>query len=112
MNNAELTIIALNFVVIFSAYFFIYPKYCGANRYRIAFFDLILKSLVFFISASLFWDAGESFLLGSGKRFSLLIFSVNWFWFTLITYLIIDFLFSLWFYNKHKVWKPFKHNAL
>ncbi|MGB0446275.1 MAG: hypothetical protein ACPHW0_08065 [Pseudomonadales bacterium] len=102
MNNAELTIIALNFVVIFSAYFFVYPKYCGANGYRIAFFDLILKNLVFLISASLFWDEGGAFFWGIDKRFSLLIFSVNWFWFTFITYLIIDSLFSLWFYNKHK----------
>ncbi len=100
MNNAESLLISINIVVIFCAYFVIYPKYCGANGYKIATYDLLLSGLVLLISGSLFW--------GSGETFSLIVFSVNWFWFTLLTYVLIEMPLMLWYSNKHKVWESFK----
>ena len=100
MNNAEFVVIALNIVVIFGAYFVIYPKYCGADGYRIATYDLLLTGMVLLISGILFW--------GSGKSFSLLLFSVNWFWFTLVTYFLMEVPITLWYYKKHNVWASLK----
>ena len=100
MNNAEFILIAINIFVIFSAYFVFYPKYCAANGYKIATYDLLLSGLVLLISGSLFW--------GSSETFSLILFSVNWFWFTLLTYAFIEIPLMLWYYNKHKVWESMK----
>ena len=100
MNNAEFVVIALNIVVIFGAYFVIYPKYCGADGYKIATYDLLLSGMVLLISGILFW--------GSDKSFSLLLFSVNCFWFTLVTYFLMEIPFGLWYGNKHNVWASLK----
>jgi hypothetical protein len=72
MSDAEFIVVALDIVVIFVAYFVVYPTYCGANGYRIAAYDLLLSGMVLLISGSLFWDSGELFnllfflLTGSG----------------------------------------------
>ena len=99
MLSPELIVLCLNIVVISIAYFVVYPKFCGANGNKIASNDLIATSIVLLTSGSIFW--------GSDETFSMLLFSVNWFWFTLLTYAEIEIPIMLWYFNKHDVWASF-----
>lgn len=96
MINPELVIIVLNVIIIFIAYFVVYPRFCGANEQKIIRNDLIATAVVLIVSGCLVW--------GQGVEFSLLLFSTNWFWFTLITYFIIELPVMIWYYKKHRVW--------
>ena len=101
MSNPELIIIGLNVVIMFIAYFFVYPKFCGANGIKIAINDLIASVVVLVIAGSMFWSTGQ--------QFSLVLFSVNWFWFTLITYFILEIPLMLWYDKKYDVWSSLKN---
>lgn len=87
-------------VVIAVAYLFVYPKFCGSDGKKIANNDLAASGIVLVVAGSIFW--------GSDEQFSLLLFSVNWFWFTLITYAAIEIPVLLWYFKKHDVWSSFK----
>ena len=78
----ELAIIILNFVIVLVAYFSVYPKLAGNNVNEIAIYDLIASGLALFIVGVKFW--------GSNYQFNLIVTDVNWFWFTLITYSVIE----------------------
>ncbi|MEX0737748.1 MAG: hypothetical protein WD071_00240 [Pseudohongiella sp.] len=100
MNNPEIMIIALNIFVISAAYFVVYPKFCGADGMKIANNDIAATGIVLIIAGSIFW--------GTGEQFSLILFSVNWFWFTFLTYLAIELPLMIWYFKKHDVWPSFK----
>ena len=95
MLTPELTILTLNATVIAIAYLFIYPRFCGADLGKITKNDLIATAIILFIAGSLYWD--------SGVEFSLLLFSVNWFWFAFITGFIIELPVMIWYLKKHDV---------
>lgn len=96
MNNPELFVITVNAVVIVIAYFLIYPRFCGANGYKIAVNDVMATAIPLLITGLSFW--------GSGISFSILIATVNWFWFTLITYFLMEIPFMLWYFRKYNIW--------
>ncbi len=98
--HPELMVLSLNVTVILAAYFLVYPKFCGRDGIKIANNDLVATAIVLIISASVFW--------GSGREFNLIFLSVNWFWFTLITYAVIEMPLMLWYFKKHDVWASFK----
>ena len=100
MDHPELLIIGLNMLVILIAYFIIYPKYCGSDGLKISSNDLAATALVLTIAGSIFW--------GTGEQFNLILFSANWFWFTLITYALMEIPIMLWYFKKHNVWSSFK----
>jgi len=95
MPNPELSILTLNVVVIAIAYSLIYPKFCGADLGKIAKNDLVATGLVLLIAGSVYW--------GTGEEFSLIFFSVNWFWFAFITYALIEIPIMVWYFKKHNV---------
>ncbi len=95
MQNPELLILALNTAVVLVAYLIIYPRFCGTDIIAIAKNDLIATVIVLVIAGSVFW--------GSGQEFSLIFFSVNWFWFTLLTYAAIEIPFMLWYCKKYQI---------
>jgi len=100
MVYPEFLVIGLNVTVVLLAYFVIYPKFCKSNGYKIANNDLVATSIVLTVTGITFWD--------SGVQFSLLLFSVNWFWFTLLMYAAIELPIMLWYFKKHDVWSSFK----
>jgi len=100
MFSSELIILCLNIIVILMAYFIIYPRFCGADGNKIAGNDLIATGIILLISGSIF--------CGTGEVFSLILFSVNWFWFTFLTYAAIEIPIMLWYFNKHDVWSSLK----
>lgn len=97
MANPELFVLLLNAVVTGFAYFYIYPKFCGSDGNKIAIYDLFVGSIPLLITGIIFW--------GSDVTFDLIIFTTNWFWFTLATYIAFETPLMLWYFKKHGVWE-------
>lgn len=95
MANLEVLVIALNLIIVLASYFLLYPKLAGKNFHRIAFFDLLSSGFALGLVASKFWQTGQVF--------NLLGVELNWFWFTLITYAIIEIPVSMHYFKKYKV---------
>jgi len=94
MIAPELAVILLNTTLVVLAYFWFYPRVAGANLQKVALFDLLTTAIALGIVGLKFW--------GSGYSFELLNFRVNWFWFTLLTYLILEIPLSLWYLKRYK----------
>ena len=92
---AELNILILNLVILLLAYFALYPRVAGGDVMKVAYYDLIATGTALMIVGMVFW--------GSERQFSLLLFDVNWFWFTLLTYLGIELPFMSWYFKKYNV---------
>lgn len=99
MESSELLIMSLNVAVVVSAYFYVYPRYCGSDVNKIALNDILASAVSLLVAGSVFW--------GSGVEFNLLVTSVNWFWFTLITYFTLETPLMLWYFKKHKILEKF-----
>ena len=95
VENNEMVVICINAVIVFSGYLYIYPKYVGFTLKDMAFADFFLTSLSLLISGFLFW--------GKEITFNALLFSTNWFWFSLITYIAMEFAFFDWYVKKYDV---------
>ena len=95
MGMAELSIMAPVLVVLAGGYLFIYPNIAGNNFNKISLCDLGCSAFVFVL-------VGLKYL-GSGYEFSLLLFSTNWFWFTLIVYAAIEVPLAIWYCKIHDV---------
>lgn len=94
----ELQILAINAVALAVAYLLIYPALgpltnTTATKLRIAKADAVVCTAALVTGGALFW--------GSDVRFSLLLFEVNWFWFGLVTLLVMEVPLYLWFFRRH-----------
>lgn len=89
--SAEWSIILLNAVIIVIAYVWVYPKLAGKNINKVAAFDCVASGLALIIVANKYW--------GKGVEFSFLQFELNWFWFTLISYSVIEIPIALWYFR-------------
>ena len=90
MLNPELVILTLNSVIIVICYYWLTPKYSRKKQLHMAINDLIGSVLALTIAASLFYH--------QDYQFTLVFVSVNWFWFTLISYCLIEIPILLWCY--------------
>ena len=95
MGMAELSIMAPVLVVVAGGYLFIYPNIAGNNFNKLSLCCLCCYAFVFVLVGLKHW--------GSGYEFSLLLFSTNWFWFTLIVYAAIEVPLAIWYFKKHGV---------
>ncbi len=91
----ESAVLLLNLILLVIAYFWVYPKFCGANLTKLVINDLLAIIVVLIIVGYHFW--------GSGVAFSLLVTEVNWFWFTFITYTVMEIPLIQWYFKKYKV---------
>ena len=82
MESIELLVVVLNLVIVLVAYFSVYPKVAEDSFYRIAFYDIFASGLAIVIVGAKYW--------GTGQEFSVVFGQVNWFWFTFITYALIE----------------------
>jgi hypothetical protein len=89
--SAELSIILLNVVIILIAYAWAYPKLAGKNINKVAAIDGVMSGLALVIVANKYWEQGVTF--------DFLQFELNWFWFTLVTYTIIEIPIVLWYFK-------------
>ena len=99
MQSPEQTVLLLNVIVIFLAYFVIYPRMAGNDFNKIATHDVVASCVVLMTSGSLYFN--------SVIEFNLLIMQVNWFWFTFITFALIEIPVLFWYIKKYKVNLPF-----
>ncbi len=99
MLNAELVVIMLNISIIFFSYLWLYPKVAGSDIYKVSTYDLVASVVAITISATLFWD--------SGIIFDAFFMTLNWFWFTLLTYFIIELPFIIWYFKKYDMFNSF-----
>lgn len=90
--TAELSIYLLNAVILFVAYTFVYPKIAGQNINQIALLDVLSSALAVFIVANKYW--------GSGIELGFLSMRINWFWFTLISYTVLEVPVAIWYLKK------------
>jgi len=89
--SAELSIILLNVVIILIAYVWVYPTLAGKNINKVAALDCVTSGLALVIVANKYW--------GQSVGFNFLQFELNWFWFTLISYSIIEIPIALWYFK-------------
>lgn len=90
--SAEMSIILLNVVIVALVYFWVYPKVAGSNLNKVALYDCVASGLALMIVGSKYW--------GSDIHFEFLIFKLNWFWFTLLSYGVIELPIALWYFKK------------
>ncbi len=96
MQNYELIIILINLLIISFAYLWLYKRVAGSDAKKLAKYDLLSSCVALFISGIIFWNSQIIFEI-FGVEF-------NWFWFTLVTFFIIELPFSLWYFKKYDVW--------
>ncbi|MGM0481415.1 MAG: hypothetical protein ACQEQZ_05765 [Pseudomonadota bacterium] len=92
---AELLVVLLNLVIILVSYLHLYPKVAVQSLNKLAIFDLFATALALFIVGFKYWGTGYQFLLMS--------FSLNWFWYTLIVYLLLEIPVVLWYCKNHDI---------
>ena len=93
LETPELLIIAINLSLILISYLLVYPWLVGSNFDKLVINDLIVSSISLLISGSIFW--------GAGVNFNALLFTANWFWFSILTYLIIELPFMTRYMKKY-----------
>lgn len=80
--SPELIILILNAVLIVIAYQVVYPRWVGNSLQKLMINDVIATFISLIVTASLY--AGRDY------EFSLLVMTVNWFWFSLVTYSLME----------------------
>ncbi|WP_046006594.1 hypothetical protein [Pseudoalteromonas rubra] len=96
--SIELQVILLNVIILCLAYFVIYPRYAGSDLKKVSIQDLIATLVSLAIVGSVYY--------GSGLAFSLVLFEVNWAWFTVITFTLIELPLCYWYAKRHGVKFP------
>jgi hypothetical protein len=94
----ELQILAINAAALATAYLGLYPgmgplSNTRATKLRLMRADALVSVTALATAGALFW--------GTGTRFRLLLFDVNWFWFALATLLAMELPLMLWFFRRH-----------
>lgn len=91
----EIQILILNGVIVFMAYFGIYPSLDDKTLERIMSIDIVLSALALTVTAALFW--------GTGIDFALFFFDTNWLVYTVATMLLMEIPLFLRFIRRHNI---------
>ena len=89
----ELQILAINASCLLVAYRLIFPGLRPLSLQRLALADLAVGVTALGTAGALFW--------GSGQGFWMLWSEVNWFWFALITFVVIEVPLFFWFMRRY-----------
>lgn len=92
---AELIILLLDAALIVFCYQLLYPRQVGSSRARLIINDAIATVVALMVAGSLY--------AGSEQTFLLLVVEVNWFWFTLITYSLMELPFAIRYMRRHNM---------
>ena len=91
----EVVVLLINAAIVSATYFYIYPKFAGSDFDKITWNDLCATSIALMIAGSLFW--------GSEYAFDALLFSTNWFWFSLLSFFVMELPLLFWYVKKYNV---------
>ncbi len=92
MMEFELPIILLNTVIILLAYLVFYPKAAGTDLNKIAAYDFIVSGFAIAVVGFKYWESGQVFYLFA--------WPLNWFWFTLLSFTIIELPILVWYFRR------------
>jgi hypothetical protein len=92
MTYFELPIILLNIIIILLAYLWFYPKTVGSDLNKIALYDFFVSGLAVLVVGMKYWGTGQDFYLFGWE--------MNWFWFTLLSFTLIEIPVLLWYLRK------------
>jgi len=98
VDSPELLILAINLVIVLLCYLVINPITAGCDLNRISINDICASVTSLLIAGFIFW--------GSEVSFNLILLSANWFWFSIITFVVIEVPFMFWYFKKHNVKLP------
>lgn len=82
MESPEQFVIVVNAVILAAAYFYVYPRFAGADMQRLAINDLIANGCALLVVGLQYG--------GTDQQFSLLVGEVGWFGFTIATFLLME----------------------
>ena len=88
----ESLVLMINLTIAIIAYFIVHPRTAGADLNKLSMSDLGASVASLVVCGSLFWD--------SGVEFSVLVTTLNWFWFALLSYFVIELPFALWYLKR------------
>ena len=91
----ELLIMGINLMIILLVYFLIYPQFAGSSLKKFNRCGLVATSISPLISGYLFY--------GKGVSFNALLFTTNWFWFSVLAYGVIELPFFLRYLKKYSI---------
>jgi hypothetical protein len=94
----EFQILILNVTGLAVAYLGIYPTLPGLSALRLILADVVVTTVLMIAAGALFW--------GTGTRFSLVLFSVNWAVFSFVTLLAMEWPLYRWFSRRHGIELP------
>ncbi|GGA72080.1 hypothetical protein GCM10011369_12290 [Neiella marina] len=92
----ELIVLMLNGVLLIVSYSWLYPKYVADNIRKLMINDVVASVVALAVAGGLF--------MGKNISFNALLFDANWFWFTLLSYFVLEIPFSVRYCNKYNLW--------
>lgn len=95
--QAEALILLINFLLVTLTYLFVYPRFAGRDLNKLFTNDLAAMVISLLVVGSLYQ--------GQDLKLSLIILETNWFWFCLLTYMLIETPFALRYIKKYKVFE-------
>lgn len=93
--SAEILLLSVNAIVLPLAYFLVYPRTVGDDIKKLMQSDFLATTTCVVIAGTLFW--------GTNQEFDLLLGEVNWFVFSLTTFLLMEIPFALWYLQKFDI---------
>lgn len=90
--NHEVTVLLINGIVLLTCYLIVLPRWAGADLNRIALHDFFASVVALIIAGSLYQ--------GMRLRFDFGPFTLNWFWFTLLTYFAMELPLVYWYLRR------------
>ena len=93
--SPEIVLLILNGVILILAYFLIYPRTVGNNITKLMQNDFLATATSVIVAGFLFW--------GTDHQFDLLVEVVNWFLFSVVTFLLMEVPFALWYLKKFDI---------
>ena len=93
MLAAEWTVILVNASILCVAYFFVYPRFAGADMNKLLINDLLANATALLVTWFLFYC--------SGQRFTFIFFDLGWFGFALLTFVVMELPFFWSYARRH-----------
>ena len=95
IRSSEILVLLLNTIILVLAYSVVYPRTVGADIAKLLQSDLMATATSLVVAGFLFW--------GTNQQFDLLLGEVNWFAFSLVTFLLMEIPFALWYLKRFDI---------
>ena len=90
---SEIVVLSINILFILFAYFWFFPRVVKDDINKMAKYDLLSSMGALFVAGVLFY--------GKEVEFSLFGSLTNWFWFSIVSYFILEIPFALWYMRRY-----------